>query len=47
MVIVTLIAADALRDEAIEEAVGRLAAAGFTVNAPAWIDRGSAADFVL
>ena len=43
----TLIAADALRDEMVEEAVGRLRGAGFAVNAPEWIDRGSAADFML
>ena len=47
MVIVTLIAADALRDEMVEEAAGRLRGAGFVVNAPEWIDRGSAADFLL
>lgn len=47
MVIVTLIAADALRDELVEEAVGRLRGAGFAVHAPAWIDRGSAADLIL
>lgn len=47
MVIVTLIAADALRDEMVEEAAGRLRGAGFAVHAPEWIDRGSAADFLL
>jgi phosphoserine phosphatase len=47
MVIATLIAADALYDEVIEAAAARLAAAGFTVNAPVWIDRGSAADYIL
>jgi len=47
MVIATLIAADALSDEMIEAAAARLVAAGFTVNAPEWIDRGSAADFML
>jgi phosphoserine phosphatase len=47
MVIVTLIAADALSDEMVEEAAGRLRGAGFAVHAPEWIDRGSAADFLL
>ena len=47
MVIATLIAADALSDEIVDEAAVRLRSAGFTVNAPQWIDRGSAADFVL
>ena len=47
MVIVTLIAADALSDEMVEEAAGRLRGAGFAVHAPEWIDRGSAADFRL
>ena len=31
----------------VEEAAGRLRGAGFVVNAPDWIDRGSAADFLL
>jgi phosphoserine phosphatase len=47
MVIATLIAADSLSDEMVEEAGGRLRGAGFAVNAPEWIDRGSAADFLL
>lgn len=47
MVIATLIAADALDDEVIEGAAAQLTAAGFGVGAPEWIDRGSAAEFVL
>lgn len=47
MVIATLIAADALSDEMVDAAAARLRAAGFAVNAPGWIDRGSAADFLL
>ena len=47
MVIATLIAADTLNDELVEAAAARLASAGFNVNAPEWIDRGSAADFDL
>lgn len=31
----------------VEEAAGRLRGAGFAVHAPEWIDRGSAADFLL
>jgi phosphoserine phosphatase len=47
MVIATLIAADALNDEVIDAATARMVAAGLNVGAPEWIDRGSAADFVL
>lgn len=47
MVIATLIAADALNDEVIDAAAARLGAAGLNMGAPAWIDRGSAADFAI
>jgi phosphoserine phosphatase len=44
---VTVIAADRLDDEMIAGAAVQLSGAGFLAGAPQWIDRGSAADFML